>query len=158
MATGYKLDADSIRLIDKVVRQVMASEPTTRVRQRQHGGGGGVKPSTFEGVLGITLEDIPPAELVDPPADMPNAPKQYKLFWGEVARVSLTIGENDALVSQKDYAVDVDGNFLNEGNPKQVDAWINTCTGKVHKGRLVQGKKINIDGQSVIVVDVEPCE
>tara|TARA_B100000700_G_scaffold320898_1_gene419075 strand:+ start:58 stop:570 length:513 start_codon:yes stop_codon:yes gene_type:complete len=170
MATGYKLDADSIRLIDKVVRQVMASEPTTRTRQRQHGAGGGGKPSTFEGVLGITLQDIPAAEIINPPADMPNTPKQYKIFRGMVAQVSVAYGESGMLVTQKDYAVDVDGkspyredgqipgNVNDFSDMEFIDEWFNTCTGIVHKGRLVQGKKINIDGQSFIVVDVEPCE
>ena len=74
----------------------------------------------------------------------------------EQVRGSIVQGIGGVLYEECRY--DLDGNFLNEGNPKQVDAWINTCTGKVHKGRLVQGKKINIDGQSVIVVDVEPCE
>ena len=156
MATGYKLDADSIRLIDKVVRQVMASEPTTRGRQRRSGGGG--KPSTFEGVLGITLEDIPPAELVDPPADMPNAPKEYRLSFGEVARVSLAVEDDQVLVTQTGFEVDVEGGDPNHDKPREVDLWCNTCADAVHKGRLVQGKKITIGGTSITVVDVEPCE
>jgi hypothetical protein len=140
MATGYKLDTESIRLIDNVVRRVLASEPTTRGRQRRTGGG---QSSSAEGVLGITLEDIPAAQVVEQPANSPDAPLSYYIFWGKVARVTLSIGESKGLVTQQE---------------KGHDNWFNTCTAKVHKGRLVQGKKITINGTTIIVVDVEPCE
>mgnify|MGYP001303219669 CR=1 FL=1 len=155
MATGYKLDADSVRLIDKVVRQVMAAEPTTRARQRHQGGGG--QSASMRGVLGITLDDIPPAVLEDPPEDNPNAPKKYEIFYGKVARVELFFSHEHTHIWQKENPGHGPPGST-EATEGEFDIWYNTCSGKVHAGRLVQGKEITIGGKTITVVDVEPCE
>ena len=58
LGKGYTLDKDSIKVIDDVVRRTMSMEPVHRQRRRP-GKPGGTRPTLA--LLGVTLEDIPPA-------------------------------------------------------------------------------------------------
>jgi len=58
MAQGYTLDKASIKVIDDVVRRTMSMEPVHRQRRRP-GKSGGTRATLA--ILGVTIEDIPPA-------------------------------------------------------------------------------------------------
>ena len=58
MAQGYTLDKASIKAIDDVVRRTMSMEPVHRQRRRP-GKPGGTRATLA--ILGVTVEDIPPA-------------------------------------------------------------------------------------------------
>ena len=187
MATGYKLDADSIRVIDGVVRRVLAAEPTTRGRQRRAGGGGAIA----TGSLVVTLEDIPAAKVLlwkeldgesrnafgedylrsgEPPDDQ----KVWAITSGNVQPVMFsdspsstynagTDGENPPQIAGETVrGKETAGPFLTgkvhaDGQPGQIQAH-NMVPEKIYAGKLCQVKKIKVGKSDLMYIDVEPCD
>ena len=175
MPTGYKLDADSIRMIDNVVRRVMASEPTTRGRQRRPGGG---ESPTF-GDMVISLEDIPAAHVMtwselDADAQRgfalsgtpPDKAKVWAIQKGPVQPVSISL--SGSTKSQFEYEgllyteQEIPGPFIigqvgSDGEPEKITAY-NMVPETIHAGKLCQAKRIIIGETRYLFIDVEPCD
>lgn len=177
METGYKLDADSIRLIDKVVRQVMASEPTTRGRSRRSTGAA----SPIIGMLVVTIEDIPAADIM-PWSELDararggfsavgGSPPSSQSVWspgaGMVAPAAISLEEFSTFTPPQNEGNSppkkvtrgpfITGRVDGAGEPYEIKAY-NMVPEVIHRGKLCQAKQIQIDDTTLLFIDVEPCD